>query len=160
MPFDFERWKPPANAPLIVGEQNPYGADPRFAMFPMPERSAGGRLCSLILGMQTSKYLLLFNRANLCDGPWSMPKARIRARQLWEDPATRPPGKLILLGSKVCKAFETAFTPFEIIEGGSILILPHPSGLNRLWNEPGIIERARAAVVDIYPEVLPFVGLE
>jgi hypothetical protein len=125
--------------PLLVGELNPYGADPKHALFPYPERSAGGRLCHRILAMHRAEYLRSFDRVNLCVGKWSVPAARRRAFELRQ---LRQP--TILLGVKVCNAFLVHFRPFEV--SGGCLVLPHPSGLCRLWNEPGAYERARTAV--------------
>ncbi len=125
--------------PLLVGELNPYGADPRYALFPYPERSAGGRLCHKILATHRADYLRSFDRVNLCTGKWTVAAARERATELRCAP--RP---TILLGVKVCNAFGVAFHPFEVVDG--YLVLPHPSGLCRLWNEPGAYDRARAAV--------------
>lgn len=152
----FERWKPAVDAPMLVGECNPYGSDPRYAMFPMPEWSAGGRLCNLILSMQASKYLLLFNRANLCTGKWSLSEARLSAQRMANP--NQDCKRLILLGAKVCSAFEVPFEPFLASE--SLLILPHPSGLNRIWNDPNSIQQTRDAVSLFYPEVTPYIGLE
>lgn len=85
--------------PLLVGEQNPYGADPKFALYPYPENSGGER------------------------------------------PA------IVLLGAKVVRALNfTAYTPFLWIRATWLVILPHPSGLSRAWNEPGAYERARAVL--------------
>jgi hypothetical protein len=36
---------------VLVGESNPYGADPYYALYPAPDGSAGHRLCCLVLGM-------------------------------------------------------------------------------------------------------------
>ncbi len=137
--------------PLLVGELNPYGADPRYALFPYPERSAGGRLCHKILQTHRADYLRRFDRVNLCTGSWSLKEARLRAYTLWQE-RQQPgnDGKLILLGTKVAAAFAHHLTgdfgrPFETV-GAQVLVLPHPSGLCRLWNEPGAYERARDAV--------------
>lgn len=89
-------------------------------------------------------YLARFERVNLCDGKWSMPKARERARKLWWE---RGAGVIVLLGSKVCAAFGEPFEPFTIPSGMTrLVILPHPSGLCRLWQEPGAYDRARAVL--------------
>ncbi len=130
--------------PLLVGELNPYGSDPKYALFPRPERSAGGRLCYKILGFESSaQYFCGFDRVNLCTGKWSVGAARERAVELKCTP--RP---TILLGVKVCNAFGVAFRPFEVVNAGyaDYLVLPHPSGLNRIWNQPGAYEKARSAV--------------
>lgn len=115
------------------------------------------RLSSLILGMQTDKYIESFERTNLCSGKWNLHVAKKRAHEF-----TSYGGTLILLGSKVARAFE--FRPFEPFtvhdDGGKTLILPHPSGLNRLWNEPGAITRARGLVSHLCPEVADHIGQE
>ncbi len=125
----------------LVGESNPYGFDPYYALYPAPDGCSGHRLCCLILGMQRRAYIDLFYRVNLCVGKWSAKAARERAEAL-----LTCPGRWVLLGAKVSAAFKVPFVPFEISEGGTILVLPHPSGLCRLWNEPGAIDRARAAM--------------
>jgi hypothetical protein len=46
----------------VIGENNPYQSnaedEQRYAMYPEPPESAGGRLCNLILGMEQRAYLL------------------------------------------------------------------------------------------------------
>jgi len=143
---------------LLVGEDNPYGSDPRYALYPKPEYSAGGRLCELIMKMSVKQYIGTFDRVNLCSGKWSMPEARAKAKELWETRGLDQ--NYVLLGSKVCKAFDMTFTPFEIlwrdgasVGGGAIVTLPHPSGRNRMWNEPGSLERAHRTLQEA--EILP-----
>lgn len=138
--------------PLLVGELNPYGEDSVFALYPLPEGSAGWRLCALVLGMKRREYLARFDRANLCTGKWSMKAAREKVAEiLWliDRPA------MVLLGKKVCDAFRFDFKPFTIqyplpIDDSArfpnIVILPHPSGRCRAWNEPGAFERARVVL--------------
>lgn len=61
-----------------------------------------------------------------------------------------------MLGSKVCKAFGVpcGFDPFTArrYNGDWVVILPHPSGLCRLWHRPGAVADAR--------RVLGSVGIE
>lgn len=120
----------------LVGEANPYGSDPYFALYPSPEGSSGHRLCCLILGMARSDYLERFDRVNLCIGQWNAREAAGKAFLLVGR-------KCILLGSKVAKAFAVPFTPFTLFRRDTLLVLPHPSGLCRLWNVPGNIDLAR-----------------
>jgi hypothetical protein len=131
--------------PLLVGEDNPYGSDPRFALYPRPTGSAGGRLCYRILKLTEKEYLRDFDRVNLCAGKWSMREARRSAAQLLADRGDLQ--SYALFGSKVCTAFNLDFKPFTIVwkhDGlAAIVILPHPSGRNRLWNEIGAFARAR-----------------
>lgn len=138
--------------PLLVGEDNPYGSDPRYALYPEPEYSAGGRLCRLIMQMTVRQYIRAFERVNLCSGKWSMPEAKAYAKKLaaWAYHSGTP---MVLLGSKVAGAFGLKFDPFtygdtvfgevgDALFSVRIVQLPHPSGRNRMWNEPGSIEKA------------------
>lgn len=127
--------------PLLIGESNPYGADPYYALYPSPVGCAGWRLCHTILRMNEDDYLEQFERINLCPSRWSMKVARLRVGDL-----SQMPRRQILLGSKVAAAFNVPFVPFEISEDGTRLVLPHPSGLCRLWSEPNAFDRARKAV--------------
>lgn len=135
--------------PVLVGEMNPYGADPYYALYPAPDGCSGHRLCCLILGMQRKAYLDAFERVNLCEGKWSIRAARERAETLWASP-----GRFILLGAKVCSAWEKPFEPFALSDGGTTLVLPHPSGLCRLWQQPDAFAKARAAVRLLCPELV------
>lgn len=120
--------------PLLVGESNPYGSDPRFALYPLPERSAGGRLCRLVLGMRMAEYLRAYDRANLCDGRWSAPTARSEAARL----ATTRAAPIVLLGARVASAFALDFEPFTDDPPRRV----RRGGL-RLRVEPGRAARAR-----------------
>jgi hypothetical protein len=140
----------------LVGESNPYGSNPRYALFYDPPESAGGRLCRLVMGLEPRQYLRDYARFNLCDGKWSLPKARDRADRLnhWEVDGQVP---FVLLGAKVCSAFAIEFKPFAYhaaeVYGRPFVILPHPSGRCRLWDESGAMGNARevlaaAGVID------------
>lgn len=64
--------------------------------------------------------------------PWSVPKARQRARLLDTNEVN------ILLGRKVAEAFDVDAPYFEWGElpaGQLVVVVPHPSGLNRKLNE-------------------------
>jgi len=129
--------------PLLVGEVNPYGSDPEFDLYPSPPRSAGGRMCRLILGMDTDAYVELYDRVNLCIGRWSAPEAGERAARIVR---INPSGSIVLLGARVCGAFGFPYLPYSTI--GRFTLLPHPSGRSRAWNEPGAYDRARKALWD------------
>jgi hypothetical protein len=125
----------------LVGEANRYCA----------------RLCYDIMGLTNfDDYLKNYARFNLCDGKWSLPKARDRADRLnhWEVAGQVP---FVLLGAKVCSAFAIEFRPFSYhaaeVYGRPFVILPHPSGRCRLWDESGAMGNARevlaaAGVID------------
>lgn len=138
---------------LLVGESNPYGSDPAFALYPAPDGCAGHRLATKVLGLSRAQYLERYDRANLvADGRWSVPAARVAAA------AIRASGRerLVLLGRRVAKAFGVDAPPFTVVRlfrGGSrAAVIPHPSGLCRAWNEPGAFERARAVVAELEAE--------
>lgn len=168
------RFARPAFGPcsvLLIGEDNPYSADPRYALWPDPPNAAGGRLAR-ILGVGDVRHAATW-RTNACDhGKWSMTAARDRARQLINRAA--PWSVIIALGAKVSEAFRVCTTtgstgpdwqPFEVrvaISDDStrqgptrllrIAYLPHPSGRNaRSWNAANR-ERARALVRDLAPD--------
>ena len=142
---------------VLVGESNPYGADPRYALYPDPPGCAGYRLCHKVLGIDARDYLRAFERVNLLQGPrWSVPKARAAASALvqrtdggWSRPGGRP---LVLLGRRVAAAFGLGdILPFTRVPIGewTFVLLPHPSGRCRAWNDPGSFERARALVLPL-----------
>ena len=131
--------------PVLVGELNPYGNDPGFALWPEPRGAAGDRLAR-ILGLSDEDYLRRFERANLCTGSWDREVARrhLLALMLEHD-------KIVLLGRKVAGALEKsnvgpAFTARSVEVLGKrwrFVFLPHPSGRCLEWNRPGARDRAR-----------------
>ncbi len=136
---------------LVVGELNPYGADPRMALFHLPRRASGDRLRQ-ILGLSDVDYSRLLAKLNLCAGRWSTPAARRRARLVLETGAA--PRVLVLLGQRVRDAFGAPdFYRVGVVGEKLVATLPHPSGLCRLWNDPGAVGRARSACEAVAPWV-------
>lgn len=135
--------------PLLVGESNPHGAEPRDALWPAPPGSAGARLACL-LGLTACEYLRRFERTNLLPpGPWSAPLGRERAATLLAGRDVDAP--LVLLGRRVAGAFGAraeAFSRVLLATGHAAVLLPHPSSRCSSWNEPGAAERARAVLRD------------
>lgn len=129
--------------PVLVGEVNPYGVDPFFALYPLPEHASGGRLAK-ILGLTRGEYLRRFERVNLCVGHWSAKQARVAAELLDRASSASP---LLLLGRRVARAFEydaefwTSYVPAGRL--GRIYLIPHPSAMNRVWNDPRAVVRTR-----------------
>ena len=154
--------------PIFVGELNPYGGNPDYALFPYPQGSAGEILKSRIVRIPGGYYCEL-GRVNLCEGKWTLREARARAEELllkrhlqpfgkrtvWGDESI--PGVLVLLGSKVCSAFGVPFAPFDLRNG--MVILPHPSGVNRMWsveNYSRAHDLLRVQFPDLYNPSLPY----
>ncbi|MGL5361403.1 MAG: hypothetical protein ACRDBH_00880 [Bosea sp. (in: a-proteobacteria)] len=145
---------------LVVGEHNPHGTDPRYALYPEPSYSAGGRLVR-ILGAERSALINTW-RANLCPHGWTHAEAMRRAALL----LTGPWRRYLLCGSRVRGVFQrltsqrhdtksqpTVYTwrvPLPDGEQRRFLAIPHPSGRSRRWNEPGV----RDEVLQRFAELL------
>lgn len=133
--------------PVLVGELNPYGPDPGYALWPDPPGCAGWRLCHKVLGMGERQYLRTFDRVNLCTGRWCDASALAAATEVLL--RTR---YVVALGAKVARAFQLSFDPFavrEIAPYWTVVTLPHPSGRCRIWNDVGSYQRARDAVASL-----------
>lgn len=141
--------------PLLVGEANPYGADPRYALYCDPPQSAGARLQRLIMALKKKTYLSSFERVNLCPVQWSTATARARAADLRGQAAAER--VIVLFGRKVAEAFgkRTTATSWAWYPDEHLLCLPHPSGLCRAWDDEGACERARELLRRAIPHV-PF----
>jgi hypothetical protein len=138
----------------LIGEFNPYGQDPKYALYPHPENASGARLAR-VLEMAPDAYLAAFERRNLLSqAKWSAPLARESARKLVEE--TSEGDSLVLLGARVSAAFGIDFRAhlFAVKEAGrtfggtwrrATLVIPHPSGLSREWSAPGTAQRVRDA---------------
>ena len=141
---------------LLVGELNPYGAEPEFALYCHPPGCSGARL-RLILGLSEDLYLDL-HRSNLCTGDWSKEQAKTKARELLSSDS--PWSVMVLLGRKVAEVFEKldgepliAFSSRPCCSGKTLVSLPHPSGRNAaLWNLRAR-ERAREILRGLVPEL-------
>ena len=143
---------------ILIGEQNPYGSDPEFALYCYPSGCAGYRM-RRILGLPQDQYLAL-HRKNLCDGEWSKEQAK---KRVWELLSPDAPWRvMVLLGRKVTEAFEkvalddvplVAFSTRPCCPGMTLVSLPHPSGRNAaLWN-PKARDRARQILRELVPEL-------
>lgn len=140
----------------LVGESNPYQSHPRpeFDLYPRPAGSAGARLAR-VLGYDDEGYLATFERRNLIYGQkWSVPRARSAASLLVRDAIVEGGDHaFVLLGARVSAAFGV---PFEVLTRRYLsvapspaivaLVVPHPSGLSRAWNDPTMAPRVREAV--------------
>lgn len=142
----------------LIGENNPYGPDQRYALYYEPKGSAGERLCRLVLGLEPRQYLRHFHRRNtLVGSSWSAPKAREGAANILAE--TAPGDSVVLFGKRVWDAWfpllqlaerHAAWQPYHVHvgpESRTFAALPHPSGLSRAWNEPGAFLRARGVVL-------------
>lgn len=144
----------------LIGEDNPYGDTPEFALYPSPDGCSGHRLMK-ILGLPEDQYLAI-HRANLCArDSFSMKEARRRAQIFCADPSA-PWRVIVLLGRKVADAFgyEMDFFTHGIepttatwTRPVTLVSLPHPSGRVLLWNKPEARQRAREILRELAPEL-------
>lgn len=141
---------------ILVGEDNPYGAEPEFALYCYPPGCAGYRL-RRIVGLPQHQYLAL-HRTNLCPTDWSMKEARRRAQLLTADQSA-PWRVIVMLGRKVADAFnyDRPFFTHDVAPqtGGEMKLvsLPHPSGRNTVWNDRRLVGRAREILRELAPEI-------
>jgi hypothetical protein len=146
----------------IVGELNPYGADPRFALYDEPAIASGFRLRTLVLGLERRTYLnsQLIERVNLCVGRWSADHAARRVRLILHRDVA--PMAYLLLGRKVQRAF--GFRPVDQVWSERLAIagsprsnyyvgIPHPSGRSRAWNDPALSTLIRDTLRSAVPEI-------
>ena len=145
---------------LFIGELNPYGPREDCALLDDPVGSAGWRLRAAVCALRSATYRSeAIGRVNLCDGAWSLRQARKRRAELLRAIPEAVP--MVLLGAKVRDAFyvpaaDGTFFVYKTIMASSArryVTLPHPSGLCRLWHEPGAFERARALLREVAPDV-------
>jgi len=161
---------------VLVGEHNPYGADPDMALVNYPQGCAGYNLWR-ILGLAEVRYLELA-RVNLCAGAWHRANAVAAAGRLYSDlpdPAPGIPTLVVLLGARVADAFRGITIPRRVgpraagalpewwvgddAAGRATWIrIPHPSGLCRswgagMWRPGGSVDRARGMLTLEAPRV-------
>lgn len=158
--------------PILIGQAPGPNTDPDYPLFPLPPRSAGGRLQALT-GLTVSGYLRTFDRTNLLyEFPgargtkhsrtvdhvvdaFPVRQARIAAMALRPLLAGR---RVILLGRGVATAFrlDPRLEPFQWVtlhcgtgpawprSNCQVAMVPHTSGRSRFYNDPGNVARVRA----------------
>jgi hypothetical protein len=139
---------------VVVGELNPYGSRPEFALYHLPRKASGNRLREH-LGLTDVTYRRL-DKVNLCDGEWDSCSARARAVTILIE------GRhdvVVMLGAKVRRAFgEVGLAFFESstpdhLRGRVLVTLPHPSGMCRAWNAPDARDKAVRLLKAVAPQV-------
>ena len=100
--------------------------------------------------MTDRQYLRAFCRTNLLEHGerWGARRARERAARVLD---AFPAERYVLLGSRVAAAFGLPYAPFTVTTSYGrehlrhFLVLPHPSGRCRAWNDPRAASAARGA---------------
>lgn len=136
-------------APVFVGEREPRRGAPGWSpLSPEPRESlpSSHRNLQKLLGVVTYRWV------NLCPPrssgvAWDRRTARRSASAVrwWAQNAAGR--RLVLLGRLVADAFELELRePGEVVTlpgGVPALVLPHPSGRNRFWNDPELCSQMR-----------------
>jgi uracil-DNA glycosylase len=130
---------------LLVGEApSPDGA----SSF---EGRSGRRLADLA-GLTHAEFCERFERTNLLDAfpgrsgkGSSFPVAEARAAAARLEPLLKG-RRTVFVSFRLASLFDLPADPFRWLAafGGFAAVSPHPSGVNRWWNEPGNAEDARA----------------
>lgn len=134
---------------VLVGELNPYGIDPRYALYCLPENSAGGRLQRKFLAVNRVMYLRQFVRYNLCVEKWSLPAARKEAAKILSE---HQDDIIVAFGRKVATAFGFEDAPLFSIHG-NVIVSAHPSGLCREWDKPESVQSFRDIIRSVMPDI-------
>lgn len=133
---------------------------------------SGFRLCA-IMGVDPDDYVERYVKQNLCSREWEHEAAIFAAKRIAANAMFQTgPSRIVLLGRRVADAFRDALVAMgasgldrlELLEGyycvGSspereivLVVLPHPSGKSRVWNDPKALRRARKLLIE--GEVVP-----
>ncbi len=141
-------WVWPKHKVVLVGE-----SPPRIVGAPLFSGPSGRRLIEAS-GLGPLGYVAAFGRLNLLERhPGSAGKGSLfpleEAREAVEEVAPALEGRfVVLLGGRVASAFRFGLPYFEVgrWRGSSCLAVPHPSGVNRWWNEPANVARFRSVM--------------
>lgn len=134
---------------------NPISLDPKYALHPWPRGCAGNRLYEMLREVDPSvamhEYMRRFDRVNLVAGPWNVRMARVRAAELRPTLVGR---HVVLLGQKVAEAFgiDPRCSACKLDEDATFYLLPHPSGRNLLYNDPGRRRATGQLLARLYAE--------
>lgn len=140
--------------PIIVGQAPSRSSDPSE---PLSGRS--GERLAFLCNCTHGEFLAAFERRNLLDafpgkdgkgdGFVSPGEARLLAIPLISQFIDR---RIILLGNMVATAFGVEYPHYAFFRhlGASYTVTPHPSGINRHWNEPGSVQTAAVFWRSVY----------
>lgn len=144
--LDVGAYKTPVTG-IVVGENPGPNTHPDLPLFPWPDTSSAGRLMAMS-ELTPGEYLGGLYRRNLVDAhEWSKPAARSRAREMIT--ALFDLGRdfrVVLCGSKVARCFGVEpdfWMPLRLETRQTAVVIPHPSGLNRIYNDRACRARTR-----------------
>lgn len=127
--------------PVIIGMVNPHSDDPDWALAPYPERVAGWRLWRMladVADVSRKAYMEAFDRRNLLTKGfvWDPLEAGRESEGLWE---TLEGHTVLVLGDATRNVLWLPKPPpllWSVHRGVRWCPVPHPSGVNRWYNDP------------------------
>lgn len=130
--------------PVLVGIDNPHSSDDRHALYPGPPGCTGWRIWQMIRLMRpdvtASQYALAFSRCNISSSPTFVKGETV-----------------VLLGEDVRKRVEELYgeIPRQLIHptvrrGVTFRQVPHPSGMNRFYNDPTQRDLVALLLAELY----------
>jgi len=142
--FGYDPTEQPTPRGMLIGEAPGPQGDSRLPLFCDPPGCAGDRL-RRYAGLSPQDYLGRLRRVNMCrELPWSSDRARVQRKLIVDWLKCRDnflndiPLRVVLLGNKVARMWDLESADFRCgwIEGVDVVAIPHPSGLNRVYNDP------------------------
>lgn len=127
---------------LFVGMEPSRRGDPET-----PLLGAIGRRLSHLLQITPEIFAADYSRINLNRFPlpvFSQQEASRKVKSILRGRGGPKFHKLVLCGQVVSECFQLAYQPLYVssCNGKLCLIFPHPSGLNRWWNDPFKVHQA------------------
>lgn len=134
---------------VLVGQCPGVGGHPDYPLYCLPRHMSGGRL-QRKLGISRRLYLRLFTRVNVMrhhQPRWNASvrrSAKENARTILANSSART---VYVFGALVAEAFGITVDWFssQVVDEVVVVKCPHPSGLNRLWNDPSCERKLREA---------------
>ena len=147
---------------VLLGLNNPLSERPEMALWPHPAGCTGHRIWRMInLRMPCSpeEYKVGFDRMNILNSrEWIPREARLAAPEIWESLRGRT---VIILGREGADVLGLDY-PDWVLEseqdGVRFRVLPHPSGLNRWYNDHINLNLAAVLLEEMYLVSLGLVG--
>jgi uracil-DNA glycosylase len=126
--------------PLIIGE-----APSKNEVTEHPIEGRIGRRLAACAGLTLPEFLAHFDRVNLLhvrqdtkEKGFEFDAAAARKAATLLKPSFKRGQTVLLLGGRVAEAFgiHDAYFTWHVVNGARLYIVPHPSGVNRWWNDP------------------------
>lgn len=138
--------------PLLLGMNNPQGNE---AFWPYPKGCTGWRIWKMLesqTGISDREFIRSFDRMNMLNLPeWSMTLARQNRELIMPKLMGR---EVVVVGYDTFRAMEFPPPPRPFlwgkVSGIRYCLMPHPSGLNRMYNDPATVMTACLLLAELY----------